>query len=134
MLNLSRTIHTIDAHTGGEPLRILMAGLPPVPGTTILEKRAWLRANRDDLRQFLMNEPRGHADMYGAYLLPPTTPGADCPKLSDAPRKIASHADQRIARTGNIPAALLRSLPCALIRVQSPFPLWNFTKTSRHDR
>ncbi|MFC3108116.1 trans-3-hydroxy-L-proline dehydratase [Undibacterium arcticum] len=77
MLNLSRTIHTIDAHTGGEPLRILMSGLPPVPGTTILEKRAWLRANRDDVRQFLMNEPRGHADMYGAYLLPPTTPDAD---------------------------------------------------------
>lgn len=77
MLNLLRTIHTIDAHTGGEPLRILMSGMPPVPGKDILEKRSWLRQHRDDLRQFLMNEPRGHADMYGAYLLPPTTPAAD---------------------------------------------------------
>lgn len=77
MLNFLRTVHTIDAHTGGEPLRILVSGMPPVPGKNILEKRAWLKANRDDLRQFLMNEPRGHADMYGAYLLPPTTPGAD---------------------------------------------------------
>ncbi|MEC4720036.1 proline racemase family protein [Noviherbaspirillum sp. CPCC 100848] len=77
MLNFLRTIQTIDAHTGGEPLRILLSGMPPVPGNNILEKRAWLKANRDDLRQFLMNEPRGHADMYGAYLLPPTTPGAD---------------------------------------------------------
>lgn len=77
MLNLTRTIHTIDAHTGGEPLRIVTSGLPPVPGKNILEKRAWLKAERDDLRQFLMNEPRGHADMYGAYLLPPTTPAAD---------------------------------------------------------
>ena len=77
MLNLLRTIHTIDAHTGGEPLRILTSGMPPIPGTTILEKRAWLKEHRDDLRQFLMNEPRGHGDMYGAYLLPPTTPGAD---------------------------------------------------------
>lgn len=77
MLNFLRTIHTIDAHTGGEPLRVLVSGMPPVPGKNILEKRAWLKANRDDLRQFLMNEPRGHADMYGAYLLPPTTPGAD---------------------------------------------------------
>jgi trans-L-3-hydroxyproline dehydratase len=77
MLNFLRTIQTIDAHTGGEPLRILVTGMPPVPGNNILEKRAWLKANRDDLRRFLMNEPRGHADMYGAYLLPPTTPGAD---------------------------------------------------------
>jgi trans-L-3-hydroxyproline dehydratase len=77
MLNFARTIQTIDAHTGGEPLRILVSGMPPVPGATILEKRSWLKAHRDDLRQFLMNEPRGHADMYGAYLLPPVTPGAD---------------------------------------------------------
>jgi proline racemase len=77
MLSYTRTIHTIDAHTGGEPLRILVSGMPPVPGATILDQRAWLKANRDDLRQFLMNEPRGHADMYGAYLLPATTPGAD---------------------------------------------------------
>nr|WP_315229148.1 trans-3-hydroxy-L-proline dehydratase [uncultured Albidiferax sp.] len=77
MLNLVRTVQTVDAHTGGEPLRILTSGLPAVPGTGILEKRAWLKTHRDDLRQFLMNEPRGHADMYGAYLLPPTTPGAD---------------------------------------------------------
>jgi proline racemase len=77
MLNFTRTLQTIDAHTGGEPLRILVSGMPPVPGNNILEKRAWLRQHRDDLRQFLMNEPRGHADMYGAYLLPPTTPQAD---------------------------------------------------------
>ncbi|HZW20348.1 trans-3-hydroxy-L-proline dehydratase [Noviherbaspirillum sp.] len=77
MLNFLRTIQTIDAHTGGEPLRILVSGMPPVPGKNILEKRAWLKEHRDDLRQFLMNEPRGHADMYGAYLLPPTTAGAD---------------------------------------------------------
>ncbi|MGB6055684.1 MAG: trans-3-hydroxy-L-proline dehydratase [Burkholderiaceae bacterium] len=77
MLNLTRTIHTIDAHTGGEPLRIVAAGMPPVPGATILERRAWLKQHRDDLRQFLVNEPRGHADMYGAYLLPPVTERAD---------------------------------------------------------
>ncbi|MGS0741514.1 trans-3-hydroxy-L-proline dehydratase [Glaciimonas sp. GG7] len=77
MLNTIRTIHTVDAHTGGEPLRIVTSGLPPVPGETILERRAWLEKNRDDVRQFLMNEPRGHADMYGAYLLPAVTKEAD---------------------------------------------------------
>ncbi|MFM9434312.1 proline racemase [Janthinobacterium sp. CG_23.3] len=44
MLSYTRTIHTIDAHTGGEPLRILVSGMPPVPGATILDKRAWLKA------------------------------------------------------------------------------------------
>ncbi|KAF3997810.1 trans-3-hydroxy-L-proline dehydratase [Glaciimonas immobilis] len=77
MLSYLRTIHTVDAHTGGEPLRIVISGLPPVPGETILARRSWLQANRDDLRLFLMNEPRGHADMYGAYLLPAVTPQAD---------------------------------------------------------
>ena len=77
MLNYTRSIHTIDAHTGGEPLRLLLSPMPPVPGSTILKQRAWLKANRDDLRQFLMNEPRGHADMYGAYLLPAITKEAD---------------------------------------------------------
>lgn len=77
MLSFTRTLQTIDAHTGGEPLRILMSGMPHVPGNSILEKRSWLKSNRDDLRMFLMNEPRGHADMYGAYLLPPVSPNAD---------------------------------------------------------
>ncbi|MDY7546969.1 proline racemase family protein [Glaciimonas sp. CA11.2] len=77
MLSYTRTIHTVDAHTGGEPLRIVISGLPPVPGETILARRAWLQKNRDNVRQFLMNEPRGHADMYGAYLLPAVTAEAD---------------------------------------------------------
>jgi proline racemase len=77
MLSYLRTVHTIDAHTGGEPLRIVTSGLPAVPGRNILEKRDWLRRNLDDLRRFLVNEPRGHADMYGAYLLPAVTAGAD---------------------------------------------------------
>ena len=77
MLSYTRTVQTIDAHTGGEPLRIVVSGLPKIPAGTILQQRAWLREHRDDLRCFLMNEPRGHADMYGAYLLPPVSAGAD---------------------------------------------------------
>ena len=77
MLQQTRIIHTIDAHTGGEPLRIVTTGMPPVPGANMLAKRAWLKAERDDLRCFLIHEPRGHADMYGAYLLPPVSADAD---------------------------------------------------------
>jgi trans-L-3-hydroxyproline dehydratase len=61
-------IHTIDMHTGGEPLRVIVAGLPPIEGRTVLEKRRYFRAHYDHLRTGLMWEPRGHADMYGAVM------------------------------------------------------------------
>ncbi|MEM7154831.1 MAG: proline racemase family protein [Myxococcota bacterium] len=70
-------IRTIDAHTAGEPLRIITAGWPDLPGDTILQRRAWARENCEPLRRALMWEPRGHADMYGALLVPPATPDGD---------------------------------------------------------
>jgi trans-L-3-hydroxyproline dehydratase len=70
-------ITSIDAHTGGEPLRIITSGFPDLPGNTILEKRQYARTHYDHLRRALMWEPRGHADMYGAILTPPVTPDGD---------------------------------------------------------
>jgi len=70
-------IRVIDMHTGGEPLRIPIAGLPEIKGNTVLEKRDHFKNNYDHLRRGLMFEPRGHADMYGAILSPPSTPQAD---------------------------------------------------------
>jgi proline racemase len=70
-------IKTIDAHTAGEPLRLIVNGFPPIEGGTILEKREWLRGNHDGLRRALMLEPRGHADMYGALLTEPERAGSD---------------------------------------------------------
>jgi len=61
-------ISTIDMHTGGEPLRILVDGYPEVRGETILEKRKYFRDHLDHIRRGVMWEPRGHADMYGAVL------------------------------------------------------------------
>ena len=70
-------ITSIDAHTGGEPLRIITSGFPDLVGNTILEKRQYARTHYDHLRRALMWEPRGHADMYGAILTPPVTPDGD---------------------------------------------------------
>jgi len=72
-----RRITSIDAHTGGEPLRVFTGGWPDLPGDTILAKRQHARAHHDDLRRALMWEPRGHADMYGCLLMPPVTPDGD---------------------------------------------------------
>jgi proline racemase len=71
------TIRTIDAHTAGEPLRLIVDGLPGVQGRTMLERREWVRTHHDRLRRALMLEPRGHADMYGALLTEPEHPGSD---------------------------------------------------------
>jgi trans-L-3-hydroxyproline dehydratase len=70
------TIHTIDAHAAGEPLRLVVDGLPSPEGATMLEKRAWAEKRLDHFRRALMLEPRGHADMYGALLTEPVTPDA----------------------------------------------------------
>ncbi len=73
----ARTYQTIDAHAAGEPLRIIVSGVPPIPGATMLEKRAYIRENLDFIRTSLMLEPRGHADMYGCVLTPPVSEGSD---------------------------------------------------------
>ena len=56
-------IRTVDAHAAGEPLRLVVDGLPAPEGATMLEKRAWAGKRLDHYRRALMLEPRGHADM-----------------------------------------------------------------------
>ena len=70
-------ITAIDAHTGGEPFRVIVDGFPKLEGNTILERRRYAKEHYDHLRTALMWEPRGHADMYGCILTPPVTPDAD---------------------------------------------------------
>ncbi len=70
-------ITTIDAHTEGEPLRVITGGYPDLPGDTILDRRRYAKEDFDYLRTALMWEPRGHADMYGCVIVPPVTDRAD---------------------------------------------------------
>ena len=70
-------VEVIDAHTAGEPLRIVTAGYPEPPGSTMLEKRRYAKENLDALRRLMMLEPRGHADMYGCVLTEPVTDDGD---------------------------------------------------------
>ncbi len=70
-------IKTIDMHTGGEPLRVILDGFPELEGDNVLAKRRFCKENYDHLRTALMFEPRGHADMYGCILTPPNDDQAD---------------------------------------------------------
>jgi len=70
-------ITTINAHSAGEPLRIITSGFPELKGETILEYRRFAKENYDQLRTAIMWEPRGHADMYGCIITPPVSDEAD---------------------------------------------------------
>ena len=69
-------IDTVDYHTAGEPFRIVVGGVEPPRGRTILECRRDAAERLDHVRALLVNEPRGHADMYGCFVAEPE-PGAD---------------------------------------------------------
>ncbi len=68
---------TIDAHAAGEPLRLIVEGFPTPGGQTMLDKRAWVKSHADSIRRSLMQEPRGHLDMYGAVLTEPVRADSD---------------------------------------------------------
>jgi len=70
-------ISTIDYHTAGEPFRIVPSLPFPIEGETVLQRRQNAMAGpADTLRRLLVNEPRGHADMYGGFIVPPNDSGA----------------------------------------------------------
>jgi proline racemase len=68
-------IEAVDYHTAGEPFRIVTG--QELRGRTILEKRRYASERLDHLRRLLVNEPRGHADMYGCFVTEPEDDGAD---------------------------------------------------------
>ena len=70
-------ITTVDYHTGGEPFRIVTGGVEPLRGATILDKRRDALERLDHVRELLVHEPRGHADMYGCHVVAPDDEGAD---------------------------------------------------------
>jgi proline racemase len=76
-LNDTMRVATVDYHTAGEPFRIVSGGVGPLPGRTILDKRRYASEHLDDVRRFLVYEPRGHADMYGCFVTDPVDEGGD---------------------------------------------------------
>src|SRR5918992_919531 len=78
----SSEVRTVDYHTAGEPFRIVLEGAPPLPGATVAERRGRRARALDDpsadaVRRLLCHEPRGHADMYGCFVVPPDDDGAE---------------------------------------------------------
>jgi proline racemase len=76
-LRLDHILNVVDCHSEGEPSRIVTGGVVDVPGHTMFDKRMHLLEHRDELRQFLLAEPRGLASLSADVVLPSSHPDAD---------------------------------------------------------
>ena len=76
-MKFSRSFSTVDTHTGGEPTRTVIGGMPSIPGKTMAEKMLYMEKHLDWIRTCLMYEPRGHNVMSGVILTEPCSSEAD---------------------------------------------------------
>ena len=74
---MKKTFFCIDAHTCGNPVRLVAAGGPALKGDNMSEKRLDFLQHHDWIRKGLMFEPRGHDMMSGSILYPPSDPAND---------------------------------------------------------
>ncbi len=77
MAHFTKIISTIDSHTAGEGTRLVTAGLPPIKGSSMAEKLAYAEEHLPWVPGWLLLEPRGHNDLFGAVLAPPCSAEAD---------------------------------------------------------
>ncbi|MDH5598030.1 MAG: proline racemase family protein, partial [Cyclobacteriaceae bacterium] len=117
------TVQTIDMHTGGEPLRVIVSGMPPLTGENVLQNRRQMMEQYDHFRKMLMWEPRGHADMYGCILLPPNDEGADLGVLfmhNEGFSTMCGHAVIALARLAVEMGWVEKTLPETRVTLDAP--------------
>ncbi len=76
-MRFSRMINVVGVHAEGELNEVITGGVLDVPGKTMFDKMRWLETKGDDLRQFLLHEPRGKVAQCVNLVLPSTRPDAD---------------------------------------------------------
>jgi trans-L-3-hydroxyproline dehydratase len=123
-------IETVEMHTGGEPVRLVVSGYPEIAGGTLLEKRRFAREKLDRFRRLIMFEPRGHFDMYGVLPVKPDHPQADMAVLfihNEGYSTMCGHAtialgryavDAGIVKPEGGEARLNLQCPCGLVEVR----------------
>lgn len=131
------SLRVVDMHTGGEPLRIVTDGYPPLPKGTILEKRTFVRDNLDHLRRLLMFEPRGHFDMYGALLVEPDLPDADLAVLfvhNEGYSTMCGHAILALGRYAIDEGLVAKTEPVTVVNIECPCGLVRAEVEVENDR
>ncbi len=68
----ARMLMAVDLHAAGEPGRVILGGVPDVPGETMFEKRTYFEEHLDGIRKLMLREPRGYPGLCCNVVLPPT--------------------------------------------------------------
>lgn len=76
-MRFTKMLTAVDVHAEGEPGRVITAGVPPIPGATMLDKMRWVETNADDIRLRMLREPRGYPGLCCNIIVPPTDSRAD---------------------------------------------------------
>nr|MBA2254304.1 proline racemase family protein [Chloroflexota bacterium] len=130
------TLETLDLHCGGEPLRWIRSGFPAIPDAPILERRRWVREHADHIRRIAMYEPRGHRDMYGAFVLPPHRPDADLAVLfmhNEGYSTMCGHGTIALAAALVEQGFVVAEVPETVIRFEAPAGLISASVASSVD-
>jgi trans-L-3-hydroxyproline dehydratase len=127
-----RRLTVVDSHTGGEPFRVVVDGLPQIHGDTVLERRRHAMDNLDHLRRALMWEPRGHADMYGGWIGSPVSTESDLSVLfihNDGFSTMCGHGIIALGKVLIDTGIIEASEPETTIRIDTPAGLVVATST-----
>lgn len=76
-MRMDRMITVVGCHAEGEVGRVITGGVLPPPGKTLFEQKQYLETKADELRRFLLFEPRGGMFVHANLIVPPTQPGVD---------------------------------------------------------
>ena len=74
-MRTTKIVHVVSCHAEGEVGDVIVGGVAPPPGDTVWEQRAWI-AKDQELRNFVLNEPRGGVFRHVNLLVPPKHPEA----------------------------------------------------------
>ena len=130
-MRFSRMINVVGAHVGGELNEVITGGVLDVPGTTMFDKMRYLETKADDLRRFLLNEPRGKVSQCVNLVLPSSHPEADLGfVIMEAEYYVPMSGSNTIAtvtvmlETGMVPmiepvTELVLEAPAGLVRVRA---------------
>ncbi|NHJ85427.1 MAG: proline racemase [Asgard group archaeon] len=116
-------ISTIDAHSAGEPLRIILSGFPKLQGKSILDNRREAMEKYDHLRTAIMWEPRGHADMYGCIITPPISKDANFGVLfihNEGFSTMCGHAILALTKVVLETSLIPKESPITTIKIDTP--------------
>lgn len=132
----SHIFYCIDAHTCGNPVRLVAKGGPALQGNNMSEKRQHFLREFDWIRKGLMFEPRGHDMMSGSILYPPHEPENDFAVLfieTSGCLPMCGHGTIGTITTA-IETGLIIPKSEGIIRMEAPAGLVNITYTKEQDK